>query len=235
MSDPPIGPHLVAGHCHRQLSARAGESRVRVRYSNQESRLRSHYHPANLPPPRGKPVPKPWHEVEELNAKAMLDDNRDNLGQADLHPLTCTSVPSAPPSVSSAITGGRSGSLPTRTAGEAPFLVTPADALQVARREVSRHHALETSREWASNPADAATKFYALAKDATENDILIFDEANLLARAIGVSLEKNDATMKRIVSFKGDKVSLISACDRRPPAASARTSRTAPGWTPATS
>ena len=56
--------------------------------------------------------------------------------------------------------------------------------------------------------------FYALAKDATENDTLIFDEANLLARAIGASLEKNDAAMKRIVSFKGDKVSLLSARDR---------------------
>ena len=42
----------------------------------------------------------------------------------------------------------------------------------------------------------------------------MFDEANLLARAIGVRLEKNDGAMKRIVLFKDDKVSLISARDR---------------------
>ena len=58
-------------------------------------------------------------------------------------------------------------------------------ALQVARREVSQHRAQEISREWANNPVDAATKFYILAKDTTENDTLLFDEANLLARAIG--------------------------------------------------
>ena len=97
---------------------------------------------------------------------------------------------------------------------EAPFLVTPTDALQVARREVSRHRAQEISREWANNPMDAATKFYVLAKDATENDTLLFDEANLLARAIGVRLEKNDSDMKRVVGFKADKVSLLSARDR---------------------
>ena len=42
----------------------------------------------------------------------------------------------------------------------------------------------------------------------------MFDEANLLARAIGVRLEKNDADMKRIIGFKADKVSLLSARDR---------------------
>ena len=84
----------------------------------------------------------------------------------------------------------------------------------MARREVSRHRAQEISREWANNPMDAATKFYVLAKDATENDTLLFDEANLLARAIGVRLEKNDSDMKRVVGFKADKVSLLSARDR---------------------
>ena len=92
--------------------------------------------------------------------------------------------------------------------------MTPTDALQVARREVSQHRAQAISREWANNPVDAATKFYILAKDATENDTLLFDEANLLARAIGVRLEKNDTTMKRTVSFKADKVLLLSARDR---------------------
>lgn len=87
-------------------------------------------------------------------------------------------------------------------------------SVQVARREVSRHRADAISREWAGSPEDAATKFYILAKDAAENDTLLFDEANLLARALGVALEKNAAALKGIVSFNADKVSLVSARDR---------------------
>ena len=80
-----------------------------------------------------------------------------------------------------------------------------------ALRVISEHWG--TERE-SNNPMDAATKFYVLAKDATENDTMLFDEANLLARAIGVRLEKNDSDMKRVVGFKADKVSLLSARDR---------------------
>ena len=165
--------------------------------------------------PRGEnPFPKPWHEVEELIAQAVRDDIRDNLSQADLKPidLYLSAFGPALRVISEHWGTERESANPERP--EAPFLVTPTDALQVARREVSRHRAQEISRDWANNPVDAATKFYVLAKDATENDTLIFDEANLLARAIGVRLEKNDAAMKRIVEFKSDKVSLLSARDR---------------------
>ena len=41
-----------------------------------------------------------------------------------------------------------------------------------------------------------------------------FDEANLLARALGTSLNKQDPGMKSIATFKTDKVSLLSAKDR---------------------
>ena len=160
------------------------------------------------------PFPKPWHEVEELIAQAVRDDIRDNLSQADLKPIDlCLSAFGPALRVISEHWGTeRESANPDRP--EAPFTVTPTDALQVARREVSQHRAQEISREWANNPVDAATKFYILAKDTTENDTLLFDEANLLARAIGVRLEKNDAAMKRIVSFKDDKVLLLSARDR---------------------
>ena len=162
------------------------------------------------------PFPKPWHEVEELIAQAVRDDIRDNLSQADLRPIDLYLSAFGPAlRVISAHWGTeRESANPDPDRRTDPFAVTPTDALQVARREVSRHRAQEISREWASNPVDAGTKFYVLAKDATENDTLLFDEANLLARAIGVRLEKNDAAMKRIVSFNGDKVSLLSARDR---------------------
>ena len=165
-------------------------------------------------PREENPFPKPWHEVEELIAQAVRDDIRDNLSQADLKPidLYLSAFGPALHVISEHWGTERESANPERP--EAPFRVTPTDALQVARREVSRHRAQEISRDWANNPVDAATKFYVLAKDATENDTLLFDEANLLARAIGVSLEKNDAAVKRVVSFKGDKVSLLSARDR---------------------
>ena len=160
------------------------------------------------------PFPKPWHEVEQLITQAVQEDIQDNLGQADLRPidLYLSAFGPALRVISEHWGTERESNNPDRQ--ETPFLVTPTDALQVARREVSRHRAQEISREWANNPMDAATKFYVLAKDATENDTLLFDEANLLARAIGVRLEKNDSDMKRVVGFKADKVSLLSARDR---------------------
>ena len=158
--------------------------------------------------------PSPWHEVEERIAQAVQDDIRDNLSQADLRPidLYLSAFGPALRVISRHWGTERESANPERP--EAPFLVTPTDALQVARREVSRHRARAISREWANNPVDAGTKFYILAKDASENDTLLFDEANLLARAIGVRLEKNDAELKRIVAFQSDKVSLLSARDR---------------------
>ncbi len=165
-------------------------------------------------PREENPFPKPWHEVEGLIAQAVRDDIRDNLSQADLKPIDLYLSAFGPALRVISEHWGTERESANENRKEAPFAVTPTDALQVARREVSRHRAQEISREWTNNPVDSATKFYVLAKDATENDTLLFDEANLLARAIGVSLEKNDATMKRIVSFKGDKVSLLSARDR---------------------
>ena len=158
--------------------------------------------------------PRPWHEVEDLIAQAVRDDIRDNLSHAGLKPidLYLSAFGPALRVISEHWGTERESANPERP--KAPYAVTPTDALQVARREVSRHRAQEISREWANNPADPATKFYILSKDSSENDTMLFDEANLLARAIGVPLEKNSAATKSIATFKGDKVSLLSARDR---------------------
>ena len=158
--------------------------------------------------------PKPWHEVEALIAQAVREDIRDNLSQAELRPidLYLSAFGPALRVISEHWGTERETANPGRP--EDPFAVTPTDALQVARQEVSMHRAREISADWANSPTDPNTKFYILAKDATENDTLLFDEANLLARAIGVNLEKNDIHIKRIVEFKGDKVNLITAKDR---------------------
>ncbi len=165
-------------------------------------------------PRQDNPLPQPWHEVEQLIAQAVQEDIRDNLSQADLKPidLYLSAFGPALRIISEHWGTERESRNPERPS--APYQVTPTDALQVARREVSRHRAQEISRDWATSPIDPATKFYILASDATESDTLLFDEANLLARAIGVSLNKSDAALKRIVQFKGDKVTLLSARDR---------------------
>ena len=165
-------------------------------------------------PREENPFPKPWHEVEELIAQAVRDDIRDNLSQADLKPidLYLSAFGPALRVISEHWGTERESANPARPGD--PFAVTPTDALQVARREVSIHRARGISADWANSPTDPNTKFYILAKDATENDTLLFDEANLLARAIGVNLEKNDIHIKRIIEFKGDKVNLLTAKDR---------------------
>ena len=165
-------------------------------------------------PRQENPYTKPWHVVEELIAQAVRDDIRDNLSQADLRPidLYLSAFGPALRIISEHWGTYRETRNPDRPEDE--FLVTPTDALQVARREVSRHRALEISANWANSPTDPSTKFYILAKDATDNDTLLFDEANLLARAIGVQLGKNDTHMRRIIGFKADKVNLLSAKER---------------------
>ena len=165
-------------------------------------------------PREENPFPMPWHEVEAFISQAVREDIRDNLSQADLRPidLYLSAFGPALRVISEHWGTERETANPGRP--EAPFAVTPTDALQVARREVSVHRAREISADWANSPSDPNTKFYILAKDATENDTLLFDEANLLARAIGVNLEKNDIHMKRVVEFKADKVNLLTAKDR---------------------
>ena len=165
-------------------------------------------------PREENPFPKPWHEVEDLITQAVREDIRDNLSQADLQPidLYLSAFGPALRVISEHWGTERETANPGRP--EDPFAVTPTDALQVARQEVSVHRAREISADWANSPTDPNTKFYILAKDATENDTLLFDEANLLARAIGVRLEKNDIHIKRIVEFKTDKVNLLTAKDR---------------------
>ena len=160
------------------------------------------------------PFPMPWHEVEALIAQAVREDIRDNLSQADLQPIDLYLSAFGPALRVASEHWGTERETANPGRPEAPFAVTPTDALQVARREVSVHRAREISADWANGPSDPNTKFYILAKDATQNDTLLFDEANLLARAIGVQLEKNDIHIKRIVEFKADKVNLLTAKDR---------------------
>ena len=165
-------------------------------------------------PREPNPTREPWHRVEELIANAVQDDIRDNLSQAELRPIDLYLSAFGPALKVISEQWGTERETANVGRPEAPYAVTPTDALQVARTEVSRHRARAISQQWANSPVDEATKFYVLANDANGGATMEFDEANLLARAIGANLDKQDPVMRSIAAFRNDKVSLLSAKDR---------------------
>ena len=152
--------------------------------------------------------------MERLIAEAVQTDIRDNLSQADLRPIDLYISAFGPALKVISQHWGTERETANTLRPEAPYDVTPTDALQVARAEVSSHRAHAISETWASNPVDDATKFYILANDATGGAAMQFDEANLLARALGTNLSKQDPAVRTIAEFKNDKVSLLSGKER---------------------
>ncbi len=165
-------------------------------------------------PRQDNPTPEPWHKVEELIAEEVKNDIENNLSKADLKPIDLYLSAFGPALKVISEHWGTERETAIEDGRTNPFSVTPTDALQVARAEVSRHRAQAISKDWADSPVDEATKFYILANDANGGAVMEFDEANLLARALGTSLNKQDPGMKSIATFKTDKVSLLSAKDR---------------------
>ena len=160
------------------------------------------------------PIPKPWYTVEQLIAKEVKDDIETNLSKADLKPIDLYLSAFGPALKVISEHWGTERETAIEDGRENPFSVTPTDALQVARAEVSKHRAEAISKDWANSPVDEATRFYILANDANGGAVMEFDEANLLARALGTSLNKQDPGMKSIATFKTDQVSFLSAKDR---------------------
>ena len=93
-----------------------------------------------------------------------------------------------------------------------PFTVTPNDALQVARREVFDARRRRISELWANNPSDQLTEFYILSQDSVGSATIPFDEANMVARCIG--LELSDDVAKQIYQKKGSNINLLTGTQR---------------------
>ena len=89
-----------------------------------------------------------------------------------------------------------------------PFAVTPNDALQVARREVFAARRRRISNLWANNPGDPLTEFYILSQDSAGSATIPFDEANMVARCIG--LELGDDPARQIYEKKGSNINLLT-------------------------
>ena len=90
-----------------------------------------------------------------------------------------------------------------------PFGVTPNDALIVARREVFDARRQRISDLWANNPGDALTEFYILAQDNAGSATIPFDEANMMARCIGLEL-----TDQSIYEKKSSNINLLTGVQR---------------------
>ena len=93
-----------------------------------------------------------------------------------------------------------------------PFIVTPNDALQVARKEVFDARRRHVSELWANNPGDQLTEFYILSQDSAGSATIPFDEANMVARCIG--LELADDAAKQIYQKKGSNINLLTGTQR---------------------
>ena len=161
--------------------------------------------------PAGRRSPKPWPAVAQKIAGAVRADV-DNLRSYDLNTVDIytASFGTALKVVSENWGTMRDTANPDRP--EDPFGVTPADALEVARKEVMAFRTEQiagASRQYLSDPL---TWFYILAQDGAGGVTMPFDEANLFARAIGVELSGNDA--KRVLESKSGRVTLKAAVER---------------------
>ena len=93
-----------------------------------------------------------------------------------------------------------------------PYAATPEDALDAARREVKRWRLEQLTHLKANADLDPVTAFFVLAWDAFRAPMFSYDEANRLARAVGVDLDKD--VVGRLAGKKGSDILLWDSAHR---------------------
>ena len=93
-----------------------------------------------------------------------------------------------------------------------PYVATPEDALEVARREVKRWRLEQLTHLKADADLDPATAFFVLAWDAFKAPVFAYDEALRLARAVGVDLDGD--IIGRLAQKKGSDMVLWDSARR---------------------
>ena len=93
-----------------------------------------------------------------------------------------------------------------------PYAATPEDALDAARREVKRWRLEQLTHLKADADLDPATAFFVLAWDAFKAPMFSYDEANRLARAVGIDLDSD--IVGRIAEKKGSDILLWDSARR---------------------
>ena len=93
-----------------------------------------------------------------------------------------------------------------------PYAATPEDALDAARREVKRWRLEQLTHLKANADLDAATAFFVLAWDAFRAPVFAYDEALMLARAVGADLDGD--IVGRLAEKKGSDIHLWDSARR---------------------
>ena len=93
-----------------------------------------------------------------------------------------------------------------------PYAATPEDALGVARREVKRWRLEQLTHLKANADLDPATAFFVLAWDAFRAPAFAYDEALMLARAVGADLDGD--IVGRLAEKKGSDIHLWDSARR---------------------
>ncbi len=93
-----------------------------------------------------------------------------------------------------------------------PYAVTPEDALDAARREVKRWRMEQITRTARQAELDAITEWFVLAWDAFKSPAFPYDEALLLARAVGVDLDHD--VVGRLAEKKAGNIVLWDSAKR---------------------
>ena len=93
-----------------------------------------------------------------------------------------------------------------------PFSVMPNDALEVARDVVFDARRQQVSQQWAESDTDTLTEFYILSQDATGSARMTFDEANMVARVIGLEIESQEA--RSVYTKNGANITLLTSEER---------------------
>ena len=93
-----------------------------------------------------------------------------------------------------------------------PYAATPEDALDAARREVKRWRLEQLTHLKANADLDAATAFFVLAWDAFRAPVFAYDEALMLARAVGADLDGD--IVGRLAEKKGSVIHLWDSARR---------------------
>ncbi len=157
--------------------------------------------------------PSPWAEVEAEIGSAVRQEI-PVLASYNFRPVDIYNAAYGPALkvISENWGARRQVPHPERLTDDDPYRVTPTDALEVARREVTRWRMAEISQTWADSHPDPFTAFYILSQDGAGSATMPFDEANLFAKAIGMDF--NHPHARRIAEKKKDKVTLVSAKQR---------------------
>ena len=158
-------------------------------------------------------APRPWHEVEAEISYGVREDI-PTLASYNFKPVDIYNAAYGPALrvISENWGARRITPHPDRIHDEDPFRVTPTDALEVARREVTRWRAEQISRDWANSHPDPITAWYILTQDGTGATVIPFDEANLFAKAIGMDMENSAA--QRVLTKRNGRITLDSSRQR---------------------